>query len=306
MKLEFRKAERHSIPMLLSIAGVSGSGKTYSALLLAAGIAGKDGRVGLIDTENGRGQMYADSPGIMRAYPNGYEYLRLDPPFSPQAYTDALKAAESAGITVCIVDSGSHEWEGIGGCTDIAESKPIKGEPNWKIAKRPHKQFVYYLLSSPMHIIVCLRAREKVAYLKNPDKGNKVEVVPMGIQAIAEKNFQFEALVSMLVDEKTHCATPIKVPEPLLPLFQGTTLVDKAMGERIRQWNDTGAVQPDNEQLGKRAKAEAENGVAAYREWFIALSKDEQLWLKSNGHEDNKFIAEQVDLAATQADGDDV
>ena len=121
MALEFKRAVRKSVPMLVSISGTSGSGKTYSALLLAAGIAGPSGKVGLIDTENGRGEMYADSPGIKAALPNGYLYLRFDPPFTPERYIEHLQAAESAGIAVCIVDSGSHEWEGIGGVSEAAE-----------------------------------------------------------------------------------------------------------------------------------------------------------------------------------------
>src|ERR1700722_9568602 len=110
--LEFRKAQRKAAPMLMAISSVSGGGKTFSSLLVAAGIAGDSGRVGMIDTENGRGEMYADSPGIRAALPNGYDYLRFDPPFGPDRYIEHIKAAEDAGITVCVVDSGTHEWEG--------------------------------------------------------------------------------------------------------------------------------------------------------------------------------------------------
>jgi len=299
-KLEFRKASRKSVPMLLSISGVSGSGKTYSALKLAAGLAGKTGKVGMIDTENGRGEIYADSPSIIEALPNGYEYARLDPPFTPKAYTDAIKAAEEAGITVCIIDSGSHEWEGIGGCTEIAEEKPIKGEPNWKLAKIPHKRFVNHLLCSPMHIIVCLRAREKVKYWKNPAKNGKVDIISAGIQPISEKNFPFEMLVSLRVDEETHHAKPLKVPEPLVHLFPEEALISKEMGERIREWNDGGNPLDEFDQIAKRAKAQALNGVEAYRHYFQSLTKIQKAWLIKHGHEDFKFDAEQADLAQAE------
>lgn len=294
-KLEFRKASRKAVPMLLSISGVSGSGKTYSALKLAAGIAGKTGKVGMIDTENGRGEMYADSPGIVDDYPDGFWYCRLDPPFTPRAYIDALKAAEAAGITVPIIDSTSHEWEGIGGCCEIAEEKKLRDMPNWSLAKMEHKRFVNYLLSAPLNIIFCLRAREKVNIVK---VGGKTEIVPIGIQPIAEKNFVFEMLVSLRVEEETHHAIPVKVPEPLVGLFPKEALITKQMGERIREWNETGAALTEDEQLAKRAKAEAQNGVQAYREFFTALTKKQKTWLSKHGHEENKFDAEQVDLAA--------
>ena len=126
MALEFRKATRRTVPLLISISSVSGGGKTFSALLLAAGLAGPDGRVGMIDTENGRGEMYSDSPGIRKALQNGYDYIRFDPPYTPERYIEHIEAAEQAGITVCIVDSGSHEWEGIGGVAESAEKAEAK------------------------------------------------------------------------------------------------------------------------------------------------------------------------------------
>ena len=296
-KLEFRKASRKSVPMLLSISGVSGSGKTYSALKLAAGIAGRAGKVGMIDTENGRGEMYADSPGIVQDLPDGFWYCRLDPPFTPRAYIDALKAAEAVGITVPIVDSVTHEWEGIGGCCEMAEERKLGNMPNWALAKMEHKRFVNYCLTSPMNIIFCLRAREKT---KIVEVGNKKEFVPVGIQPIAEKNFVFEMLVSLRVEEETHHARPIKVPEPLAHLFPTEALITKEMGERIREWNDGGNPLDEFDQTAKRAKAQALNGVEAYRQYFQSLTKKQKAWLVKHGHEDNKFDAEQADLAQAE------
>ena len=53
----FRKAQRTKAKLRLAITGPAGSGKTYSALLLAFGIGGK---IALIDTENGSGDLYAN------------------------------------------------------------------------------------------------------------------------------------------------------------------------------------------------------------------------------------------------------
>ena len=311
MALEFKKAVRKSVPMLVSISGTSGSGKTYSALLLAAGIAGPSGKVGLVDTENGRGEMYADSPGIKAALPNGYLYLRFDPPFTPERYVEHLTAAEQAGITVCIVDSGSHEWEGIGGVSEAAEKAEGKMGRfgKWAGPKMSHKRFVYYCLSSPMNIIFCLRARDKVKQFKRGDQiilgpgqetsdapvADRDVVVPLGLQAICEKNFQFEQLVSLMLDEHTHCAAPVKVPEPLLPLFPGKHLLTKADGERIAQWNGSGAAQPAGEQLQKRARAAAEDGTAAYVAFFGALSKADKNLLVDSSHAENKAVAARAD-----------
>jgi hypothetical protein len=275
MALEFKKAVRKAAPMLL----------------IAAGLAG-DGRVGFIDTENGRGSMYADSPGIVAALPNGYDILQVNPPYSPETYIEAIKASESAGHAVCVIDSTSHEWEGLGGCCDIAEQKKLRGMPNWAAAKLAHKRFMNHCLSSKMHIIFCLRARDKVKIEK---VNGKDEVIPIGIQPIAEKNFVFEMLVSLLLDEKTHHAQTLKCPEPLQHLFLHNRLITKADGSAILRWNLGGAVLADDEQLQKRARMAAEDGMAAYQEFFKSLTAAERKILQGTSHEHNKRIAQQFD-----------
>src|SRR3954463_11050162 len=124
MEEEFviQDAVRHAVPQIISLSGVSGSGKTYSGILLAGGIAGPNGKIGFLDTENGRGSMYADSPGIVSAIPQGYKRIEMSAPFSPKRYIKAIDAFEKAGFNVLVIDSGSHAWEGDGGCSEIAEN----------------------------------------------------------------------------------------------------------------------------------------------------------------------------------------
>jgi hypothetical protein len=311
MPLEFKPASRKAVPMIGCVSSVSGGGKTYTSLLLAAGIAGPSGKVGFIDTENGRGEMYADSPGIMAALPNGYLYLRFDPPFSPARYIEHLKAAEDAGITVCIVDSGSHEWEGIGGVDEMANSEANKKKGNfgrWAIPKSEHKKFVYHLLSSPMHVIVCLRAREKTKQFKrgevmslsagNVDAAQVADkdcVVSVGLQSVCEKNFQYEATWAVQLDEYSHNAVPVKVPEPLLGMFpKGGRTLTKADGEAIRKWNETGSAMAEHEQLQKRARMAAEEGLAVYQEFFKGISAAQRKALEGV-HAGLKATAEAVD-----------
>src|SRR6185312_2708667 len=159
------------------------------------GIAHEGEKVGMIDAENGRGTLYEDDPTIRAALPNGYSYVPITPPYTPARYVLAIKAMETAGVKVCVIDSSSHEWEGEGGCTDIAENNKLRGMPNWAMAKREHKKFLAYCLSSPMHIIFCLRARDKVKIVKD-DRG-KEQFGSQGIQPVAEKNFVFEMLLSL-------------------------------------------------------------------------------------------------------------
>jgi hypothetical protein len=252
----------------------------------------------MLDTENGRGTLYADSPGIMAALPNGFDITQLDPPFTPARYIDVIDAAEKAGITVLVIDSASHEWEGTGGCCDIAENNKLRGMPNWSKAKLAHKKFMNRLLSTNMHVICCLRARDKVKMVDVVKDGKKsTEVVPIGIQPIAEKAFVFEQLLSLQLEEKTHLAIPIKVPEPLGKFFAGDKLLTKADGERIREWNETGSVADPMDQIRKRARMEAEDGTKAYAAFYASLTAPQKKALLDTTHAENKRVAEVADKA---------
>jgi hypothetical protein len=149
-----------------------------------------------------------------------------------------------------------------------------------------------HCLTSNMHIIFCLRAREKTKIIK---VNGKEEFVNVGIQPIAEKNFVFEMTVSLQLDEKTHCATPIKVPEPLVHLFPDGKLITKEDGERIRLWNETGSALDPAEHLIKRSQAAAEQGKAKYREFVQSLSPEQKKRFPAAIHETNKKTAEQVE-----------
>lgn len=301
--MEIKKAVRHSVNLIISLSGPSGSGKTYSALLLAAGLAGPNGKIGFIDTENGRGCMYADSPGIVSAMPQGYDIIELTAPFSPARYMEALDTFERAGYNVVVVDSASHEWEGIGGCTDIAENNKLRGMPNWALAKKQHKLYVLRLLNSSMHVIVCLRAREKVKIIdKAHSDTGKDQVIPLGILPVAEKNFVYEAMLSFMVQEGTHFADPIKLPEQFQQLFNKAKLISKEDGEKIRRWNEGGTTMNQAEKLQRQARAAAEQGVAAYAEFFGKLMQAEKKVLADTIHADLKALAEQADLESKAAE----
>jgi hypothetical protein len=314
--------------MLLSIASVTGGGKTFSALLLARGIAGPTGKVVMIDAENGRGETYTTSKTIIEAYrdhPDGmYHYIRLDPPYSPERYTEYIKGAEDAGYTVAIVDSGSHEWDGIGGVSEMAETKEAlkMGKfGRWADPKKRHRRFVNFLLTSKMHIIICLRAEPKTTQIKAGDPivtsvGDVSQTAPLakeamiisrGLQPICEKKFQFEMLVSLLLEESTHEAVPIKVPEPLLPLFPGRKLITRADGEAIQRWNNDAPAIDNLERTRQRAKTAAEDGLATYSEFWKGISKEERKALAAD-HEVNKATAAKADAAdaeiATYSNGD--
>src|SRR5262249_22189326 len=61
--ITIQRAVRAGCHLLISLAGPSGSGKTMSAILLARGLVGPSEKIGFLDTETGRGRLYADIAG---------------------------------------------------------------------------------------------------------------------------------------------------------------------------------------------------------------------------------------------------
>lgn len=191
--MTFTPATREAVQPLIALYGESNSGKTYSALLLARGLAGPEGKIALIDTETGRGALYADQIS------GGYLRGDMQPPFSPDAYGAALDAAEKMGAAVAVVDSFSHEWEGDGGVCDMAaEIEHRSGKTGlhcWKEPKSAHQRLILRLMRSKIPVVCCLRAKFKTKNQKDPRTGKNVPVKDDFMTPIQSDGFVFEATV---------------------------------------------------------------------------------------------------------------
>ncbi len=298
---EIKQAVRRAAPLLMALFGPSGSGKTLSAILLASGLD-PDGKVVLIDTEAPRASLHADNERVMAALPNGFQVLELDAPYHPKRFVEAIDLCESSGYKVCIVDSSSDSWNGLGGCEDIAEEN--KGM--WNVPKRANKKMADRIKSSGMHVILCLKAQEKTKIIQgeyNPKTKKKEKIfVPLGMQPICEKNTFYPTLIGWRVDAETHISTMTKCSvETLVPLFETPHLLTKEDGVKLREWNETGSALDPVERLLKRAASAVEDGTVAYREFYGALPGGEKKYILEHGHEDNKMDAEKADQARSES-----
>lgn len=266
--LNIRPAQSGQSKAVIGIAGISGSGKTYTALKIARGMVNNPSEIGFLDTENGRGSLYAN------ILDGQFMIGDLYPPFSPSRYAQAIKEFQDAGVKVLVIDSGTHEWEGEGGCDDIANAPKADGTPrkvaDWNTAKREHKKFMNVLLQSNMDIIVCLRAREKTDFT-NPNLPKS-----LGIQPICEKNFMFELTASVMMENEGKNQTILKVPSFLKEAFgNGNDYLGESTGKKIREWLDNG--EKESEEV-LRIKSEAllicEQGVKALGDYWNSLSAE--------------------------------
>ena len=96
----FKKAIKSKSKLRVMLDGASGSGKTYSALVLAAAFSDK---VAVIDTEHGSASLYADK--------FNFDVVQLKPPYAPENYIEVMKAAQAAQCNNFIYDLESTDRE---------------------------------------------------------------------------------------------------------------------------------------------------------------------------------------------------
>jgi hypothetical protein len=210
MSFQIKPATRVGINPLIVAYSESGCGKTYSALLLARGMAGPSGKIVVADSESGRASLYAD------VLPGGFETFGIDAPFSPARYVEAIDAIEASGAAVGIIDSGSHEHEGPGGVLDMAMENEHRsgraGLHNWKTPKFEHAKYVQRLLRIKIPIIICLRAKYKTRQGKD-EKGKTCIIKDDYVSPIAAEDFIFEATAHFQINANhsiilTKCSHP--------------------------------------------------------------------------------------------------
>lgn len=236
--MSFQDSVREQMPVLVSVAGRSGSGKTMSSLLMARGLAGPEGTIGVIDTENKRSAAFSDHPEI-----GGFKRLDLYPPFTADAYIAAIKEADKAAIDVLVIDSGSHEWTGIGGAIEQADAIQARmkkpGPTAWIKPKMAHRRFVNSMLQAQCHVIVCLRADYKLVATKD-EEGKQVFAESDHLIPEQEKKFIYEMTISATLDHDTHMPMFTKVPDALRGALLSDRLIGLDTGETIRKWVDGG------------------------------------------------------------------
>lgn len=252
---QFKPAIREQVGLIVGVCGGTGSGKTFSSFRMAAGIAG-DKPFAVLDTESRRALHYADQ--------FKFDHGEIRAPFTPQAYAEAIKAADDAGYPAIVVDSCSHVWSGEGGVLDMHEDELDRLAGNdyakreqvkmlaWSKPKQAHKRMVQKLLQSRSHLILAFRAEEKVEMVRD-EKTKKMVIVPkvsrIGLDGwipICDKALPFELTASFLLTaDAPGMPKPIKLQSQHRPMFPLDQPIDEESGKKIAIWAAGGAISDD-------------------------------------------------------------
>lgn len=237
MSFHLRPAVRQDIPLIIGVAGPTKSGKTFSAHRLARGMVGPDGKVAMLNAEGRRGHQYVGAP---------FSYLAADiePPYSVERYTQAVKEIAAQRPDVLIVDSCSHMHDGPGGMLDEHEAivqRMSRGDETkrdkmsfagWVKPKQDENVFIYTLLSLSFPVILCLRAKEKIKIV-----GGKP--IDMGWQPIVSDRVAFETLVTLMLPPHSKGVPDLDISDlrtPFDQLIPKGKPVDEDLGRRFAEW----------------------------------------------------------------------
>lgn len=186
----FQRATKRNVRARIAFDGPSGSGKTWTSLEWAQVLGQK---VAVLDTERASASLYSDR--------FEFDVLEIGPPFHPDRFRDAIKAAEEAGYDVLIVDSLSHAWEGEGGVLDIADAAGSRAGGNswagWKTATPALRHLIDTILASDLHIIVTMRSKQEWTQEEYQDsKGHKkTRPVRVGMAPVMRNGVEYEFTV---------------------------------------------------------------------------------------------------------------
>lgn len=199
---EFQTAERKQLKASILIEGLSGSGKSGLALVLANALAkGDSSKVFDIDTENNSVALFAGIKSSSGGNFGGFQIANFTPElgYKPSNYIAFQNAAIENGAEVVINDSISHAWSYEGGVLDILsklknsntryqrDTYAAWGDP--EVVEEKLK-LMNLLRNSKCHIISTVRVKEKMEYQTGAD--GKKELVSLGDQEIMQADIKYE------------------------------------------------------------------------------------------------------------------
>jgi hypothetical protein len=225
--MELQKAQRRAAVIKMGLQGVSGSGKTYSALLLARGLVKDWSKVAVIDSENHSADLYS--------HLGDYSVLTISAPFSPEKYIEAITFCETAGMEVIILDSISHEWEGAGGIIDLHSNMVGNSFTNWSRVTPRHNAFVNKILQSPAHIIATIRSKQDYVL---SERNGKMVPEKVGLKGVTRDGMDYELTIVFDIDQKhnalaTKDRTSLYADKPQFVITEDT-------GQMIKEWCNSG------------------------------------------------------------------
>jgi hypothetical protein len=204
-------------------------------LLLARGLASDWDKVWLVDTESGSGELYS--------HLGPYQVVPFEPPYSPERYIEVINYCETNGAEVIILDSATHEWDGVGGCLEIADRLTAASRSKnsytegWRQVTPRHQKFLARIIASKCHILTTTRRKQD--YDMSKDSNGRTVVSKVGLKEVQRDGFEYELTLNFELD-MGHNATASK---DRTGQWDGKPpfVISEETGREIKTWCESGA-----------------------------------------------------------------
>lgn len=290
------------LPIAIGLSGGSGTGKTYSALRLARGIAQgltgeKNAPIGFIDTENRRGLHYREAfPEMMHLDFTAENDAGETEGFSVDRWLRVVEAASAAKLPAVVVDSFSHAWTGVGGLLEMQEAaldrlaKEAEARSGgryaverdkynmlaWAEVKPKYRRLIDAIIRAKTNFIICTRAKPIMQKgfgdkSKNAFKAkHRREDVPWNPET--DTDLMFELTAMMILDpERPGCPVhQIKCADQFKPLFDPRRPMTEEIGRKMAEWSRGQGDAQRQKEILDQARDQARGGSKTMRAWWKA------------------------------------
>ncbi len=257
-----RQAKRQRRPLKISLEGLSGSGKTYTAIRMAFDMKrhGIGKRIVVADSENESASLYEGIEIDGERWE--YEVCPIPPEArNPAGYADVYEYLVGQGFDIIILDSMSHAWHGALDMVDAYSAKN-KGDKFGGWAKvTPTQRRMFDLITDPhAHLIATMRV--KGDYERIDDNGrSKIKKVGMKVDQREGAEYEFDCVIRM--EPGDHAAHVEKVRGCTAMDDKTTTAPGPSFWKPLFQWwLSAEAAPPPPPRVTTPAPATNGNGVS--------------------------------------------
>ncbi len=252
----FQKPQSLKAALKLGVYGPAGSGKTFTSLLIAEGLAQHTGkRVAYCDTEFGTA-FYGQEVPQRAIHPQAFDFDVLHTKSITEVLA-ALKSLDQSRHGVIVIDSITHLWDACRNAYTGRQTK-IGSIPMhaWTLIKKPYKQLLHFLLTSPLHVVIC--GRQGIDYGEDESSG---ELKSLGFRMRAEGETAYEPDVLLRLEShrpaKNKPAYPVAhVEKDRTGVLAGQTIswpdFDKVAKPLLPLLGLTQAVAPTDDEVGQQ------------------------------------------------------
>jgi len=273
--LTFTPARRTKSHARVALDGPSGSGKTWTALTIATGLTGHDGRIAVIDTEHGSASKYATNTTTTSPGAWAFDSCELTS-FSPTTLIESLAVAADAAYDVVVIDSLSHFWAGADGMLEQVDRSQRTGTDRhgmsgWKAMAPTERAMIEAMLAYPGHIIVTLRVKSD--WVEETGRNGKRQMIKVGTRPVQRDGIEFEFdIVASMDADNTMTVTKSRCPAMSGKVIQHPT---DAVGVDLAQWLSDGTDAPTATDL--HTKALAATSVTDLRQLYADATRHQLL-----------------------------